>query len=380
MNPFYDEREERTRAFWRLLLQLGMYLGGAALARLVVWRVWFALYGKADPWAIENPTLWPPLLFSAIQVAVLSVALSSVWFMGRFFDRRPLLGFGLRIDRRWWLDFGVGLLLGALLMAGIFLTELAAGWVTVTGAFETTREGDPFFPVILAPLVGWVLLGIYEELVFRGYQLTNMAEGLNFRRLGPRGAIVLAVVLSSSLFGGFHVWNPSASAISTVNLALWGGLLLGSSYVLSGRLALPMGLHIAWNFFEGNVFGLPVSGVETVGATFVSIEQSGPLLFTGGAFGPEAGVLTNAASVVGFLLILLWVRIRSRASSRSPPRITPSSAGISSTKSAPQPFRDSRSPANPKRPLGHDHGWLMPTLRIAIRFVPPSEPQKSRPV
>jgi uncharacterized protein len=311
VNPFYDQREERTRAFWRLLLQLGMYLGGAAIARVVVWRVWFALYGKADPWAIENPTLWPPLLFLAVQVAVLSVTLWSVWFMGRFFDRRALFGFGLHIDRRWWLDFGFGLLLGALLMAGIFLTELAAGWVTVSGAFETTREGDPFFPVILAPLVGWLLLGIYEELVFRGYQLTNMAEGLNFRRLGPRGAIVLAVVLSSSLFGAFHVWNPSASAISTVNLALWGGLLLGSSYVLSGRLALPMGLHIAWNFFEGNVFGLPVSGVETVGATFLSIEQSGPLLFTGGAFGPEAGVLTNAASVVGFLLIVLWVRIRS---------------------------------------------------------------------
>ena len=86
---------------------------------------------------------------------------------------------------------------------------------------------------------------------------------------------------------------------------------MGSSYVLTGRLALPMGLHIAWNFFEGNVFGLPVSGVETVGATFVSIEQSGPLLLTGGAFGPEAGVLTNAASILGFLLILLWVRIRS---------------------------------------------------------------------
>jgi hypothetical protein len=72
-----------------------------------------------------------------------------------------------------------------------------------------------------------------------------------------------------------------------------------------------MGLHIAWNFFEGNVFGFPVSGVETVGATFLSIEQSGPLLFTGGAFGPEAGVFTNAASVLGFLLILLWVRVRS---------------------------------------------------------------------
>ena len=103
---------------------------------------------------------------------------------------------------------------------------------------------------------------------------------------------------------------------------------MGSSYVLSGRLALAMGLHIAWNFFEGNVFGLPVSGVEPVGATFLSIEQSGPLLFTGGAFGPEAGVLTNAASVLGFLLILLWVRIRSgkvalRTSLAVPPSAMP---------------------------------------------------------
>jgi membrane protease YdiL (CAAX protease family) len=311
VNPFYDEREERTRAFWRLLLQLGIYVAGAAVSRLVVWRVWFALYGQADPWAIENPTLWPPLLFLAVQVAVLSVALFSVWFTGRFFDRRPLFGFGLHIiDRQWWLDLGFGLLLGALLMAGIFLTELAAGWVTVTGALETARKGAPFFPVILAPLVGWALLGTYEELVFRGYQLTNMAEGLNLWRLGPRGAILLAVVLSSSLFGVFHVYNPNASAISTVNLALWGGLLLGSSYVLTGRLALPMGLHISWNFFEGNVFGFPVSGVETVGATFLSIEQGGPPLFTGGTFGPEAGVLTNAASVLGCLMILLWVRIR----------------------------------------------------------------------
>ena len=217
MNLFYDEREERTRALWRLLLQLGMYLGGAAIVSLVVWRVWFALYGKADPWAIANPTLWPPLLFWAVEAAVLSVALSSLWFMGRFFDRRALFGFGLRIDRRWWIDFGFGLLLGALLMVGIFLTQLAAGWVTVTGALETMREGDPFFPVILAPLVGWVLLGIYEELVFRGYLLTNMAEGLNFRPLGPRGAIVLAVVLSSSLFGGstYGTRAPRPSARST---------------------------------------------------------------------------------------------------------------------------------------------------------------------
>jgi hypothetical protein len=71
-----------------------------------------------------------------------------------------------------------------------------------------------------------------------------------------------------------------------------------------------MGLHIAWNIFEGNIFGLPVSGWGTLGATFLSVEQGGPTLFTGDAFGPEAGLLTIAASIVGNLMVVLWVRAR----------------------------------------------------------------------
>ena len=310
MNPFYNVREERLRAFWRLVFQLALYAGAIAFSRLVAPSIWVALYRRlVDAEAIVRPTS-PTSLFVAVQVALLLVVLFSLWFSARLLDRRPLSRLGMRVDREWWLDLGFGLLLGSLLMSVIFLIELAAGWVTVRGAFETTREGAPFFPIILAPLVGWVCLGLHEELVFRGYQLTNMAEGLNFSRFGPRGAIVLALVLSSFLFGVFHVWNPNASVLSTINLTLWGGLLLGFGYVLTGRLALPMGLHIAWNFFEGNVFGFPVSGWETLGATFLSIEQSGPALFTGGAFGPEAGLLTIAASILGVWMIVLWVRAR----------------------------------------------------------------------
>src|SRR3712207_4878831 len=106
--------------------------------------------------------------------ASLTVTVSSVWLAGRFFDRRPFSGFGLRLNRAWWLDFGFGLLLGALLMAGVFFVELRAGWVTVTGAFETTG-GRAFFPAILAPLVFFACVGFYEELSSRGYQLTNIA-------------------------------------------------------------------------------------------------------------------------------------------------------------------------------------------------------------
>nr|MBA2443678.1 CPBP family intramembrane metalloprotease [Rubrobacter sp.] len=136
-----------------------------------------------------------------------------------------------------------------------------------------------------------------------------IAEGLNYPALGPKGAIVAAWIISSAFFGALHAVNPNATLISTTNIAL-AGIMLGAGYVLTGQLAIPIGLHITWNFFQGNVFGFPVSGIETIGATFVETEQSGPALWTGGAFGPEAGLIGISAMLLGILLTLLWIRAR----------------------------------------------------------------------
>ena len=315
MNLFRNQREGRPRAFWRLLLQFALYVVGTVLLGNLAF-VAFALLGRAPLGSegVESLTTSPAFpdaeLLVAGGVASLVAALVSMWIAGRYLDRRPFSEFGLRLDKEWWLDLGFGFFLGALLITGIFFVELGAGWIRITGTFETVGDGGSFFPAILVPAVLFLCVGTYEELISRGYQLRNMAEGLNFPGVGPRGAIVLAWVISSSLFGLLHLANPGASAISTVNIA-FAGLLLGTGYILTGRLAIPIGLHITWNFFQGNVFGFPVSGLGPVGATFISTEQGGPPLWTGGAFGPEAGLLDIAAAVIGGLLILLWVRVRS---------------------------------------------------------------------
>lgn len=310
LNFFYNDYERRLRAFWRLLFQFVLYTLGVAVLGNLVLLGYVLMNGALLEDEVANSITSSPAFRATGAVASLVVVLVSVWVAGRFFDRRrPFSGFGLRPDREWWLDLGFGLFLGALLMTAIFLIELAAGWIEVTGTFDTPG-GMSFFPAILAPVVLFLCVGIYEELLSRGYQLKNMAEGLNYPGLGPRGAVVVAWVISSSLFGLLHLANPNATLVNTINIA-FAGLLLGAGYVLTGRLGLPIGLHITWNFFQGSVFGFPVSGMDALGASFISIEQGGPALFTGGPFGPEAGLLDIAATIVGGLLIWLWVRTRS---------------------------------------------------------------------
>ncbi|MBV9453595.1 MAG: CPBP family intramembrane metalloprotease [Rubrobacter sp.] len=312
LNLFRNEHEGRPRALWRLLLQFVLYVVGTAFLANIMFTA-FALFGETSlgGGAVERLAASPTFL-AANAVASLVATLGSVWLAGRLLDRRPFSEFGLHPkDRDWWLDLGFGLFLGALLMTGIFFVELLFGWIRVTGTFETVGTAEaPFFPAILAPAVLFLCVGFYEELFSRGYQLQNMAEGLNFPTLGSKGAVLVAWVISSSLFGLLHLANPNATAISTVNIAV-AGLLLGTGYILTGRLAIPIGLHITWNFFQGNVFGFPVSGLEPLGATFISIEQGGPSLWTGSIFGPEAGLLEIVTAVTGALLILLWVRVRS---------------------------------------------------------------------
>ena len=235
-------------------------------------------------------------------------ALLAVLLVGRYIDRRRIADFGLHFSSSWWGHLGLGAVLAACLMTGIFLIEQATGWVSITETCVAKIDGWTFPASIALALATFALAAITEELVARGYQIKNLAEGLNSRSLGPKGAIVLAVLCTSALFGLLHAVNPSATTISTSGLAL-AGIFYGVAYVLTGELALPIGFHIAWNFFENSVFGFPVSG-EHFGASFICIQQGGSEIWTGGPFGPEAGLLGIGAHLVGILAVAAWVRLR----------------------------------------------------------------------
>jgi hypothetical protein len=88
-------------------------------------------------------------------------------------------------------------------------------------------------------------------------------------------------------------------------------LFFATAVRVTGRLSTAIGAHIAWNFVQGAVFGFPVSG-DKEGASLIGIAQAGPELLTGGAFGPEAGLLGAVASAAGIAFMLAWRRWRRR--------------------------------------------------------------------
>jgi len=317
LSIFWNSKDRRLRALWRLLIQSSVWLGfqiglGVAFVLLLLAAAvvggWMPAQDLTDSSDRIMDLLSRPDILLILQIATFVITIGSVWLAGRILDRRKFSDFGFHFSARWFLDLGFGLLLGAVLMAAVFAVELGAGWITVDGYLVTDEAGGIFPLAILLPLILFLCVGISEELSSRGYQLKNMAEGMMGPRFGAAGAIFAATVCSSVIFGFLHAANPNITVISVLNL-MAAGVFLALGYVLTGELALPIGIHITWNFFQGNVFGFPVSGLDPIAAKFIAIRQGGPEWITGGAFGPEGGLIGLAAMLLGSILILLWVRI-----------------------------------------------------------------------
>lgn len=182
------------------------------------------------------------------------------------------------------------------MMGLIYLVELMLGWLTLQ-TFAWTIE--PIQNVVAQGILFFIVLVIVawnEELMSRGYHLQTIASGIN---------LLWGLIISSTIFGILHLANPHATWISVLGI-LFAGLFLGYAYIKTGQLWLSIGLHLGWNFFEGVVFGFPVSGLDFY--HLIHINVSGPELWTGGAFGPEAGLIILPAIGLGTYLVYLYTR------------------------------------------------------------------------
>lgn len=287
--PVWNGAERRLRAPLRVALT-------ALVVGLVGVGLGIALSALPAPSAPQARVLRTTVVTAAAVGAGVGVA-------ALLLDRRRLRDYGLAPDAAWLRDLVAGTVLGALLMTGILAVSLAAGWATVAGVGRV-RGGLSLPAAFGLVALAFVLVSVGEELAVRGYLLTNLAEGL--RPLGDRAAAAGAVGLSALAFGGLHAANPSATAVSTAGVSL-AGVMLGLGYVLTGRLGLPVGLHFSWNLFQGPVYGFPVSGID-LGVSVLVLDVSGPAALTGGAFGPEAGLVGVGSVALGTAAVVAYAR------------------------------------------------------------------------
>jgi membrane protease YdiL (CAAX protease family) len=180
-------------------------------------------------------------------------------------------------------DLGLGLVAGALLFSTVVGVAAALGIYRITGPGGTST-------LLLQLISAGIVPGFMEELLFRG---------ILFRWLEEFTGSWLALFVTSALFGLIHIFNPSATWFSSFAIAVEAGILLGGAYMLTRSLWLPMGLHAAWNFTQGAIFGVPVSGNAAEG--LVQARLTGPTLLSGGGFGLEASaialIIATAAGV-----------------------------------------------------------------------------------
>ena len=158
----------------------------------------------------------------------------------------------------------------------------------------TRREATALIASAIFPAVS-------EELLFRG---------ILFRWIEEFGGSWMALLVTSALFGCAHLLNPHASVVAAVGIAFEAGVMLGAAYMLTRSLWMPMGLHAAWNFAQGTIYGIPVSGMA-FGGWLVST-RTGPNWLSGGVFGAEASVVAlTLCTLCTFALIGIAFRRRS---------------------------------------------------------------------
>ncbi|HEY5106741.1 MAG TPA: type II CAAX endopeptidase family protein [Caulobacteraceae bacterium] len=269
----------RTLGRWAIL-RIAIYLA-AVIGALILSKLATMPFIPPAPSPLHGP------LTLAANLGSAALLLGAYALVVRLVERRaareidPRSGVGL---------FLIGTLLGAGLMATVFLILWGLGMATFPPG--TGVHG------LIGLLAVAFAVGVMEELILRA---------IVFRVLEDATGTTVAVIFSAILFGLLHAINPGATLLSSAAIALEGGVMLALAFVLTRSLWCSIGIHMSWNFTQGAVFGAQVSGFAPSHSLLRTV-LTGPEILTGGAFGPEASIVSmvvcSLASVVLGVLVI----------------------------------------------------------------------------
>ena len=233
----------------------------------------------SDPAAIiENLGIFPLIIMNLVSIAGLML---TVWLFRKYVDKKSVISLGFSPKNK---DMFRGMIWGAGLITIGFLILYSIRAITITKINFNFLSLSMYF-------IFFVIIALQEEIMFRGYILSNLSESMNK---------YVALAVSSVFFAIIHLPNGNMSILAVTNLFL-AGILLGIYYTHKKNLWFPIGMHITWNFFQGPIFGFEVSGIKTEAVIIQQI--SGNQLLTGGKFGFEGSVIATLIMIISIIII-----------------------------------------------------------------------------
>src|SRR5690625_1068414 len=282
----FKNEKNQFRAGWVILLAfIIMYAGQIAFVMPGITIV--SLFEKMISLNAEAPSTLAPdspfMIFMTLGVGNIG-GMAATFIAWRVLNKQKPLNIGLRGRGR---DFLFGLFLGALSIGIIFSVLLFTNNIDMVNNYSQPKISSFTFVFLII----FTLVVFFEEIFFRGYVMKTMAS-----RNNPK---ITIYIVSALLFSMMHLMNPNVSVIGIFNIFLIG-LLFAYMFDRTGSLWLPIGYHITWNYFQGNIFGFSVSGIDPRGLYEIDISQGNNLL-SGGSFGLEGSILATIIILLGFI-------------------------------------------------------------------------------
>lgn len=277
ITPIIFDDQERLRSGWRVASYILLTIVTAGLLHVFVTPLRASLFPDSDKFG-----------FGVNSAISLAAALVAGVICLRALEKLPLQTLGVSFVGNWHKNLLYGILIGIGTFVVAILPAILSGGLGFNVA--PTIDGQ----AIAASFVVLFLAAAFEEVFFRGYLLQTFTRS---------GLAWLPIVLTSGFFAAVHMANPNANYISTINTAI-AGVWFAVAYLKTRDLWLAFGIHFAWNFFQGPIFGVELSGMKTfTNASILTETDSGPAWLTGGDYGIEASLACTAALLISIAVI-----------------------------------------------------------------------------
>ena len=241
-------------------------------------------------YAIENSrTYIYILLFSNIIPIALTIAFC------KFIEKRSVesMGFSKKNLLR---NYIIGCVIGFVMISAVIILNLLVGSMQIDSSYN--MNGMETIKFVAIYLIAFLIQGASEEIILRGYLMTS---------LGAKHNILIAILISSVIFAIFHIYNPGVNLLAIINITLIGIFL--SLYIISfNNIWGACAIHSIWNFAQGNIYGVEVSGINIQDSIFSIKSVQEQTLISGGAFGAEGGLGVSIILVLSIVILLMYMK------------------------------------------------------------------------